>query len=147
VTNSCREFPFEPITASKDLAPDSGLFTLAVEPPPVPETDVCPNLTGAQATVPAGYALAGGTCVRTLFAGSAARDRLVGNALANTMRGLGGNDTLLGKAGADTLMGGGGADRLVGGAGRDRLIGGPGVDTCVYDAKDIVRGCERKIRA
>ena len=32
VTNSCREFPFEPVTASKDLLPDGGLFTLAADP-------------------------------------------------------------------------------------------------------------------
>ena len=147
VTNSCREFPFEPITASKDLLPDAGLFTLAADPVTQPETDVCPNLPGAQATVPAGSVLAGGACVRTVFAGSSRADRFVGNALANTMRGLGGNDTLLGKAGNDTLLGGAGRDRLVGGPGRDKLVGGPGVDTCVYDAKDVLQGCEKKVRA
>lgn len=144
VTNSCREFPFEPITASKDLLPGTGLFTLAADPVVTP--DACPNVPGDQATVPAGYAAVAGQCVRTLFAGSAGTDRLVGNALANTMRGLGGNDTLLGRGGNDTLLGGGGRDRLVGGPGRDRLVGGPGVDTCVVDAKDVVSGCERMIR-
>jgi hypothetical protein len=144
VTNSCREFPFEPITVSKDLLPDSGLATLAADPVIAP--DVCPNLAGDQATIPAGYAAIAGQCVRTLFAGSSAAARLVGNALANTMRGLGGNDTLLGKAGNDTLLGGAGKDRLVGGPGRDKLVGGPGVDTCVSDAKDVVTGCERTIR-
>ena len=137
VSNSCREFPFEPEVESKDIAPDTGLYTLTPDPPPA-ETDVCPNLPGAQATVPAGSALVAGQCVRTLFAGSTRADRLVGNAVANTMRGLGGNDTLIGKAGNDTLLGG---------AGRDRLVGGPGVDTCVYDAKDVLQGCEKKVRA
>ncbi|HTI33442.1 MAG TPA: hypothetical protein VL422_07155 [Miltoncostaea sp.] len=144
VTNSCREFPFEPITASKDLMPDSGLFTLDAGPVIAP--DVCPNLPGDQAAAPVGYAIVAGQCVRTLFAGSAGVDRLVGNALANTMRGLAGNDTLLGKGGDDTLLGGAGRDRLVGGPGRDRLNGGPGVDTCVFDAKDVLVGCERKVR-
>lgn len=162
VTDSCRDFPFEPITDSKDLLPDAGLLTLAAEPAQ-PGTgggtgggggaaagtgaDACPNLPGAQATVPAGSVLAGGTCVRTLFAGSSRADRLTGNGLANTLRGLGGNDTLLGKAGNDTLLGGAGRDRLVGGPGRDRLVGGPGFDTCVSDATDVVVGCERRVRA
>lgn len=145
VTNSCREFPFEPITASKDLLPGTGLFTLEADPVVAP--DACPNLAGDQAAVPAGYAIVAGQCIRTLFTGSARVDRLVGNALANTMRGLGGNDTLLGKGGNDTLLGGPGRDRLVGGPGRDKVTGGPGFDTCVVDAKDVVSGCERTIRA
>ncbi len=156
VTNSCRDFPFEPITRSKDLLPDTGLLTLAADPVVPPATDVCVNLPGPQAAVPAGHVAVGATCVRTVFAGSSRADRLVGNALANTLRGLAGNDTQLGRGGADRLLGGAGRDRLlggpgkdrlVGGPGKDRLVGGPGVDTCVFDAKDVLVGCEKRVRA
>jgi len=159
VTDSCREFPFDPETASKDLAPDTGLYTLeapdvcpnlpgaqgavpaglSVDAAGACVADVCPDLAGVQAAVPAGYAKDGaGGCVPVAFTGSAGRDRLVGNALANVLSGLGGADRLLGKAGADRLLGGGGPDTLVGGPGRDRHLGGAGNDT--IDARDRARG-------
>ncbi|HET6689436.1 MAG TPA: hypothetical protein VFG74_01100 [Miltoncostaeaceae bacterium] len=147
VTNSCRDWPFEPITASRDLIPDSGLITLAAEPAAGAGGGGAGPGAGAGPGPAAPGAGGAGPRPRTMFTGSPGRDRLVGNARANTLRGLAGNDTLLGKGGADTLMGGPGRDRLVGGPGRDRLIGGPGIDTCVFDAKDVLRGCEKKVRA
>jgi hypothetical protein len=45
------------------------------------------------------------------------------------------------------LNGKGGNDLLTGGDGTDVLIGGPGRDTCIADANDTVRSCERVRRA
>ena len=134
--------------ASKDIAPDTGLYTLDARPSAGAGDGRLPQPAGRPGDRPgraprSWAATASGRC-------SPARRAVTGSSATRSptrCAASGGNDTLLGKAGADTLMGGGGADRLVGGAGRDRLIGGPGVNTCVYDAKDIVRGCERKIRA
>ncbi len=164
VTNSCREFPFQGVRESKDIAPDAGLYTLeAADACPniaglqysVPGgmvvnasgscvTDACPDLAGVQAGVPAGYVLdpsgrcvpgqAGGGGAQIAFTGSARANRIVGNALANTISGLGGNDKLFGRAGADTLLGGAGNDALFGEAGADRLLGGGGADRLVGGA-------------
>lgn len=215
VNNSCRDFPFEKIWQSTDLAPDLGLYTLAADPPDtcpniagvqttVPAgmfvdgsgacvADACPDLAGGQASVPAGHVLIGGSCLPVTINGTAAANTLMGNVLANLMNGLAGNDTLYGRTGNDTLRGGAGNDRLLGEAGNDRLVGdagadlarggagtdtltggagrdklygdagndridandhrpgdvingGPGNDTCLYNAGDVIVGCERKIR-
>lgn len=59
VNNSCKDFPFEPVTAYTDYAPDSGLYTLTA-----PAIDKCPNIAGDQASVPSGMFVDGaGSCV------------------------------------------------------------------------------------
>ena len=151
VTNACREFPADPVTANKDLAPDSGLYVLEA-------ADACPNLDGVQATVPAGSfvdaetgacmvdrcsnltggqvfvptgfgADALGACIKTLFLGSSRANTLIGNVLANIMSGFAGNDVLRGAGGNDTLRGGLGLDQLFGDAGADWAYGEAGNDT------------------
>lgn len=164
VNNSCKEFPFEPPTAYKDFAPDSGLYTLAAD-----EADACLNIAGAQATVPAGMFVDGsgncvtdqcpnladgqasvpsgyakdstGSCQPVTLSGTAASNVLVGSSLANVINGHGGNDTLWGRAGNDTLNGGTGNDRLHGETGNDRLYGDAGNDRLVGGAgADLARG-------
>ena len=46
--------------------PASALASADCTPPPPPPTDVCPNLPGLQASVPAGYQLIDGDCVEIL---------------------------------------------------------------------------------
>lgn len=158
VGNSCRDFPSTAVFRTSDVAPDSGLYTLAAT------ADVCDNVTGAQAAVPAGYARVGTGCFRIAIPGTAGPNTLTGNAAANVMRGLGGRDVIRGLGGNDRLFGGPGNDRLTGGPGRDRMLGeagddlldardgargdvvngGPGIDTCRADPGDVVIGCERR---
>jgi hypothetical protein len=137
VHDSCKEFPFDPPTAYKDFAPDSGLYTLAAD-----EADACPNIAGAQATVPAGmFVDSTGSCQPVSLSGTAASNVLVGSSLANVINGYGGNDTLWGRAGNDALNGGTGNDRLYGETGNDRLVGGAGADLARGGAgRDKVNG-------
>ena len=164
VNDSCKESPYDPLTAYKDFAPDSGLYTLAAA-----EADACPNIAGAQATVPAGMLVDGsgncvvdqcpnlpggqagvppghatdstGSCQPVTLSGTAAPNVLVGSSLANVINGYGGNDTLWGRAGNDTLNGGTGKDRLYGETGNDRLLGGAGADLARGGAgRDTVNG-------
>jgi hypothetical protein len=89
--------------------------------------------------------------------GTRRAERIAGLRGADVILGLGGSDCIDGGSGNDTLSGGAGKDRLVGGAGNDRLIGGPGRDVldCGSGRKDVafvtpgdvVRGCERKLKA
>jgi RTX calcium-binding nonapeptide repeat (4 copies) len=164
VHDSCKEYPFDPPTAYKDFAPDSGLYTLAAD-----GADACPNIAGAQSTVPAGMFVDGsGRCVPSQFpnlaegqasvpsgyakdsagrcqpftlSGTATSNVLVGSSLANVINGYGGNDTLWGRAGNDTVNGGTGNDRLYGETGNDRLVGGAGADLARGGAgRDKVNG-------
>jgi Ca2+-binding RTX toxin-like protein len=75
-------------------------------------------------------------------------DRVYGRGGADCLVGDGGHDLLNGGAGADVLLGGPGNDTLIGGPGADRLDCGPGRrDVARVDGADMVRGCERLIRA
>ena len=132
-----------------------------------PPRDRCPNIAGTQGTIPAGMVLSeAGTCVAPVRGGREP-DVLRGRTGADVILGLGGADRISGLAGRDRLVGGAGGDRLIGGAGRDELaggggsdsldardraagdtvLGGAGRDTCLVDRGDVVRGCERVVRA
>ena len=163
VNDSCKEFPFEPPTAYKDFAPDSGLYTLAAE-----VADACPNIAGAQSTVPAGmFVDASGGCV-TDQCPNLATDRPAcprlreGRAPAAaspspsaapqpptcssaapwpTSSTATAATTRCGPRGNDTLDGGTGDDRLYGETGNDRLVGGGGTDLARGGAgRDKVNG-------
>ena len=101
---------------------------------PVAVADRCTNLSGVQASVPAGTtADAAGVC-----RGTSAGARLTGGSGVDVFSAGGGNDRVSGLGGNDVLNGGPGNDLLVGGTGVDVLQGGPGRDT--INAKDGVRG-------
>lgn len=101
---------------------------------PIAAADRCTNLSGLQASVPAGTkADAAGVC-----RGTSASARLTGGSGVDVFSAGGGNDRVSGLGGNDVLNGGPGNDVLVGGKGVDVLNGGPGRDT--INAKDGVRG-------
>ena len=89
--------------------------------------------------------------------GSSRKDVLTGTALRDVIDAKGGNDTVRAAGGDDRIAGGPGRDRIFAGSGpdyvkardgeRDVVDCGPGRDIANVDAADVVRGCERVVRA
>lgn len=133
----CATAPGQQWYESRELMPNSGLFTLEAS-----VTDKCLNIPGVQASVPTGYVRdVSGMCLRVAFSGGGGANTIVGNAAANIISGLGGNDALYGRAGNDKLLGGAGSDKLYGELGADILSGGLGADTARGGAgADVLTG-------
>lgn len=124
-----------------------------------PPTDACPNIEGAQTSIPGGLVkAASGNCTGTIadniFSGTNGIDAINTGAGNDTLNGGAGADYLNGDAGADTIIGGSGRDTLVGGVGSDTLnardyhggdtvLCGPGFDTAYINKGDRTRGCEK----
>lgn len=122
---------------------------IVVHPAPAGPVDQCLNISGPQASVPAGMTQSGGTCVTastprppvppapTLDADVCSNvDGAQGllppdlgfDAAGRCLRAGIGNDSLRGDAGDNRIDGGRGNDRLLGMLGRDRLYGAAGND-------------------
>jgi S-formylglutathione hydrolase FrmB len=112
------------------------------------ETDICAERIGA-----CQFEQVGGR-ERDKLRGTSAGDSLRGRGGRDSLRGKGGEDCLAGGRGADRLNGGPDADDIAGGRGKDRIDArdrerdlircGPGADRVKADARDRLRGCERR---
>jgi Tol biopolymer transport system component len=80
--------------------------------------------------------------------GTERSDRIVGSPIGERICALGGADDVDGRGGRDVLQGGAGNDVLRARDGqRDIVECGPGRDVAIVDRRDVVRACERVLRA
>jgi hypothetical protein len=147
-------------------APATGCPSVVPPPPPPPPVDVCSNILGDQAEVPAGYFKdADGYCVpvvveppfapcvvsvgvtqtATTVTGTPADDTIDCSAASpgKTIDGFGGNDTITATQFNDVVTGGEGNDTITGLGGNDTISGNTGNDTIsAGDGDDTITGSE-----